>query len=202
MQSEPRLPGGRVAAFFWLYESTNPNTRSNAPLADGRVEPMSDEQKDPHGTIRSNADSRPFRSTAAKTAKSSPTRSPIRSSAPRPTRSPTRRAVIDFIEQKLPREEYGRYGNPSEKVVERKLAALDGGEEALLFSSGMAAIVGLLMSQAQRRRRGRLLRRVLSSQPRVLHASTCRGSASTTRQVPACDYEAMEAAITPRPSCW
>ncbi len=27
-------------------------------------------------------------------------------------------SVIDFIEQKLPREEYGRYGNPSEKVVE------------------------------------------------------------------------------------
>ena len=32
-------------------------------------------------------------------------------------------SVIDFIEQKQPREEYGRYGNPSEKVVERKLAA-------------------------------------------------------------------------------
>src|SRR3954468_13019115 len=56
-------------------------------------------------------------------------------------------SVIDFIEQKLPREEYGRYGNPTEKVVERKLAALDGGEAALLFSSGMAAIVGLLMSK-------------------------------------------------------
>src|SRR5580698_70498 len=55
-------------------------------------------------------------------------------------------SVIDFIEQDLPREEYGRYGNPSEKVVERKLAALENGETALLFSSGMAAIVGLLMS--------------------------------------------------------
>lgn len=32
-------------------------------------------------------------------------------------------AVIDFIEKKQPREEYGRYGNPGEKVVERKLAA-------------------------------------------------------------------------------
>src|SRR4051794_2755569 len=54
---------------------------------------------------------------------------------------PDTAAVIDFIEQKLPREEYGRYGNPSEKVVERKLAALEGGESALLFSSGMAALV-------------------------------------------------------------
>ncbi len=55
--------------------------------------------------------------------------------------------MIDFIEQKQPREEYGRYGNPSEKVVERKLAALEGGEAAVLFSSGMAAIVGLLMAK-------------------------------------------------------
>ena len=55
--------------------------------------------------------------------------------------------MIDFIEQKQPREEYGRYGNPGEKVVERKLAALEGGEAALLFSTGMAAIVGLLMAK-------------------------------------------------------
>src|SRR5579864_2854908 len=46
-------------------------------------------------------------------------------------------AVIDFIERKLPREEYGRYGNPSEKTAERKLAALEGGDAALLFSTGM-----------------------------------------------------------------
>src|SRR5580698_3385758 len=50
-------------------------------------------------------------------------------------------SVIQFIEEKQPREEYGRYGNPSERVVERKLAALEGGEAALLFSSGMSALV-------------------------------------------------------------
>ncbi len=55
-------------------------------------------------------------------------------------------AVIDFIEQKQEREEYGRYGNPGERVVERKLAALEGGETASLFASGMAAIVGVFMS--------------------------------------------------------
>ncbi len=37
-------------------------------------------------------------------------------------------AVIDYIEQKQQREEYGRYGNPGEKIVERMLAALEGGE--------------------------------------------------------------------------
>ena len=56
-------------------------------------------------------------------------------------------SIIDFIEEKQPREEYGRYGNPNEKVVEAKLAALDGGEEAIVFASGMAAIVGLLMAK-------------------------------------------------------
>ena len=55
-------------------------------------------------------------------------------------------SIIDFIEQKQVREEYGRYGNPGEKVVEQKLAALEGGEEAVLFASGMAAFVGLLMA--------------------------------------------------------
>ncbi len=38
------------------------------------------------------------------------------------------------------RLEYGRYGNPTVWAVEERLAALEGGEEAILVSSGMAAI--------------------------------------------------------------
>ena len=103
-------------------------------------------------------------------------------------------AVIDYIEQQQPREEYGRYGNPGEKVVEAKLAALDGGEEAVLFASGMAAIVGLLMSK-------------LNAGDEVVffdecyHRSRefCTGHLSrfgvVTHQVKACDYDAMEAVI-------
>ena len=53
-------------------------------------------------------------------------------------------SVIDFIEQKQSREEYGRYGSPNEKVVEAKLADLDNAEEAVVFASGMAAAVGLV----------------------------------------------------------
>src|SRR3984893_4962768 len=106
-------------------------------------------------------------------------------------------AVIDFIEQKQPREEYGRYGNPSERVVERKLAALEGGESALLFSTGMSALVGLLMAK-------------LSAGDEVIFFDECyhrsrefcskhlSGLGVATRQVRACDYDAMEAAITPR----
>lgn len=54
-------------------------------------------------------------------------------------------SILNYIYEKQDREEYGRYGNPNEKVVERKLAALDGAEDAIIYSSGMAAIVGLLM---------------------------------------------------------
>ncbi len=46
---------------------------------------------------------------------------------------PDSQSVIDYIEQDQQREEYGRYGNPGERVVESKLAELDGGDEALLF---------------------------------------------------------------------
>jgi cystathionine gamma-synthase len=56
-------------------------------------------------------------------------------------------AVIDFVERKQPREEYARYGNPSERVAERKLAALEGGEAGLIYSSGMAAMAGLLLTK-------------------------------------------------------
>jgi cystathionine gamma-synthase len=105
-------------------------------------------------------------------------------------------AVIDFIEKKQPREEYGRYGNPGEKVVEAKLAALEGGEAALLYSTGMAAIVGLFMTK-------------LSAGDEVVFFDECYHRSRefctkhlarfgvVTRQVVACDYAAMEQAIVP-----
>jgi len=43
-------------------------------------------------------------------------------------------------------EEYGRYGNPTQSVAEAKLAALDGGEAALLTATGMAAIVTTMLA--------------------------------------------------------
>ncbi|MDF1500920.1 MAG: aminotransferase class I/II-fold pyridoxal phosphate-dependent enzyme [Anaerolineales bacterium] len=44
------------------------------------------------------------------------------------------------------RIEYGRYGNPTIAAVESKLAALERAEEAILFSSGMAAITSTLLT--------------------------------------------------------
>lgn len=105
-------------------------------------------------------------------------------------------AVIDFIEEEQPREEYGRYGNPGERVAERKLAALEGAEDAVLYSSGMAALVGLLMAK-------------LNSGDEVIFFDECYHRSREfcskhmsrfgvkTVQVPACDYDAMQAAVTP-----
>jgi cystathionine gamma-synthase len=109
---------------------------------------------------------------------------------------PDTQSVIDFIEQAQSREEYGRYGNPGERVVERKLAALEGGESAVLFSSGMAAIVGVLMAK-------------LNGGDEVIFFDECYHRSRefcvkhlsrfgvTTRQVRTGDYAAMEDAITP-----
>ncbi len=44
------------------------------------------------------------------------------------------------------RVEYGRYGNPTVSAVEAKLSALEAGEAAVLFSSGMAAVTTTLLS--------------------------------------------------------
>ncbi len=105
--------------------------------------------------------------------------------------------VIDYIQQNQERAEYARYGTPGEQAVERKLADLENGEDAVLYSSGMAAIVGLLMT-------------VLNQGDEVVFFDECYHRSRefcsrhlsrfgvTTRQVPACDYEAMAAAITPR----
>ncbi len=109
--------------------------------------------------------------------------------------------LVDFMEAHLwgdetERTEYGRYGNPTLAAVERKLADLDGGEAALLFSSGMAAVTTTLLS-------------LLSSGTHVVMTDDCyrrtrqfitkflvRFGVEAT-QVPVGDYAALEAAIRP-----
>jgi cystathionine gamma-synthase len=104
-------------------------------------------------------------------------------------------SIIDYIEQREPREEYGRYGNPNEAVVERKLATLEGAEEAIVYSSGMAALVGLVMTK-------------LNAGDEIVFFDECYHRSRefcakhlarfgvVTRQVEACNYEAMGNAIT------
>lgn len=54
------------------------------------------------------------------------------------------------LQQASDREEYGRYGNPTQRAAERKIAALEGGARALLFASGMNAITTTLLSLLSR----------------------------------------------------
>ena len=104
-------------------------------------------------------------------------------------------AVIDYIENEEPREEYGRYGNPNVRVVERKLAAIEGGERSVAFASGMSAIVGLLMAK-------------LNAGDEVIFFDECYHRTRefckkhlsrfgvVSREVPTGDFQAMEAAIS------
>ena len=52
----------------------------------------------------------------------------------------------DHFEGRITREEYGRYGNPTVRAAELKLAALDAAGDAALFGSGMAAITTTLFA--------------------------------------------------------
>ncbi|MHA1603738.1 MAG: PLP-dependent transferase, partial [Candidatus Freyarchaeota archaeon] len=44
---------------------------------------------------------------------------------------------------------YSRWGNPTQTVAEKKLAAIEGGEDALLVSSGMTAVSTTILSLVQ-----------------------------------------------------
>lgn len=44
------------------------------------------------------------------------------------------------------RFEYGRYGNPTDQVAERRLAALESAEECVVFGSGMSAITTTILA--------------------------------------------------------
>lgn len=48
-------------------------------------------------------------------------------------------------DQTEPRQEYGRYHNPTRAVAEGKLADLEGAEDAIVCSSGMYALTVTLM---------------------------------------------------------
>jgi cystathionine beta-lyase/cystathionine gamma-synthase len=54
--------------------------------------------------------------------------------------------VIKYTEGKIDGYLYSRYENPTVVAVEQKLAALDGAQQSLLFSSGMAAISTALLT--------------------------------------------------------
>jgi cystathionine gamma-synthase len=109
--------------------------------------------------------------------------------------------LVDFMElqsrgEEATRLEYGRYGNPTVAAVERKMADLEGGEAALVFSSGMAAVTVSLLT-------------LLSAGAHMVMTDDCyrrtrqfvtgflNGYDVEATQVPIGDYEALEAAVRP-----
>ena len=54
--------------------------------------------------------------------------------------------IARYFEGEIDREEYGRYGNPTVRAAEAKLAALEGAGDAALFSSGMSAVTTAILA--------------------------------------------------------
>jgi cystathionine gamma-synthase len=55
-------------------------------------------------------------------------------------------AVVAMMEGKTEREEYGRYGNPTVRTLEKKIASLEHTDDAIAFGSGMAAMTTSILA--------------------------------------------------------
>ncbi len=97
--------------------------------------------------------------------------------------------IADHFEGRIEREEYGRYGNPTQRVAELKLAALEGAEDGLLFASGMAAITTTLFAMLVTRRSRHRHRRRYRRTRQFLHQVLRRYGVEVST-VPAGDYDA------------
>ena len=110
--------------------------------------------------------------------------------------------LIEFLDAKvggleLEREEYARYGNPTVWAVEKRIAELEGAEDAVVYPSGMSAVTSLFLT-------------VLKPGTHIVMTSDCyrrtRQFCLTTMAkfgvetsvVPMGDYDALEAAIIPK----
>jgi cystathionine gamma-synthase len=94
------------------------------------------------------------------------------------------------------RIEYGRYGNPTVAACEAKLAALDHGEDAILFSSGMAAITSVLLSMLPTGAHV-VMTNDSYRRTRQFCLSFLKRLGITTTIVPLGDFDALEAALQP-----
>jgi len=59
------------------------------------------------------------------------------------------KAIEDYTKKGKEHFEYGRYGNPTAKIAEARLADLEGAEDCVVFSSGMSAITTTILSLVQ-----------------------------------------------------
>ncbi|TET55549.1 MAG: aminotransferase class I/II-fold pyridoxal phosphate-dependent enzyme, partial [Anaerolineales bacterium] len=108
-------------------------------------------------------------------------------------------ALVEYMERKLHsketgRGEYGRYGNPTQHTVERKLAKLEGGEAALLCASGTGATASTLLTMLSK---GKHLILVGDPRPRTrqLCHSVLKRFGVEVSIVPTNDYQTVEASV-------
>jgi cystathionine gamma-synthase len=59
------------------------------------------------------------------------------------------KAIEDYTQKGKEHYEYGRYGNPTTKIAEQRLADLEGAQDCVVFSSGMSAITTTILSLVQ-----------------------------------------------------
>jgi cystathionine gamma-synthase len=102
----------------------------------------------------------------------------------------------DHFEGRIERQEYGRYGNPTQRIAEKKLAALDCAEDGLLFSSGMAAITTTLFAMLSRGAHVVVTDDAYRRTRQFLN-QTLRRYGVDVSTVPAGDYDRIEEAVRP-----
>src|SRR5256886_6147190 len=102
----------------------------------------------------------------------------------------------DHFDGKIDRVEYGRYGNPTQKIAEAKLTALEGAGDCLLFSSGMAAATTTLFAMLSR---GTHVVVTVDSYRRTRQFlnQTLHRYGIEVSTVPCGDYDALEDAVRP-----
>ena len=95
---------------------------------------------------------------------------------------------------------YTRYGNPTVSALEAAVAALEGGEAALAYSSGMAAIHGALLAAGARAGTTVVAAYDVYGATYALLTRLLASQGVTTRFVDASDHEAVAAALTAAPA--
>src|SRR5262245_13180807 len=95
------------------------------------------------------------------------------------------------------RTEYARNSNPTVRDVERRVAALDGAEDALLFASGMAAITTSILALVKAGDHVILFRDAYRKTRTFITKTLARFGVEHTLLEP-CDLDALAAALRPR----
>ena len=95
------------------------------------------------------------------------------------------------------REEYGRYGNPTVRTLERKLAALEGTDDAVAFGSGMAAVTTSILALVKSGSHVVLFSDCYRRTRQFVTGFLDRFGVESTL-VPPADIDALERALTPR----